>query len=330
MNKNYSVIAIIGIVVIVGVFYFSSSRPSLQMPSQNQGNTSTTGNTETGGSVPAPVQSKSTGRVVFSVSDEAVGLDTLQSVLLTINEVSVQSPQSGWVSVSKTPRTFDLLALKNSGRNELLSDVNLSAGTYNQIRLSIGKVVVVQKNGLKNVEAKVPSQTLRFNAKLVVEKGKASGASFDFNAGKALHSTGEGTLVFFPVFTVDTVHGVGKVQILAGNVELLNGLPDFDQTLGVDENGNLKVGYSINAVTKIEFMGKVIHLIPMGEKPEDIKVSAQAAITTAINGGYITSATSVQTTLRENKRVWQVVGAKGGTDVTVYIDIATGAVLAVQ
>ncbi|OHA27057.1 MAG: hypothetical protein A3C06_00980 [Candidatus Taylorbacteria bacterium RIFCSPHIGHO2_02_FULL_46_13] len=333
MQKNYALWAVIAVIIIGGAI-FLIKESATENALQNQGDTVPTTETNTSGtieaSVSAPAKSKDTGRVIFSITDEAVGLDTLQSIMLTVNELSVQSSQGSWVSISKTPRTFDLLNLHEKARNELLSDLNLTAGSYTKIRLSIGKVVIVSKEGLKNVEAKLPSQTLTFNTKIVVEKGGTSGVSFDFDSGKALHRTGDGTILFFPVVKLNTQHGIGLVQMLGGNVELLNGLSDFDQTLGVDENGNLKIGFALAASTKLELLGNIVRILPADEKAADLKVSAQTAIDTAIQSGYISTALSVQTILREKSRVWQIVGTKGAMLVTVYVDINTGKVVSVQ
>lgn len=346
MKNNYLILAIIVLLVIGVAVYLNVGRVTNNIP-QNPNNAFSTStansvkdgitsqinnNTKQEGTAsPTLTASKNTGRVVLSITDEAVGLDTVQSILMTINNISVQNSQGDWVSLLKTSKVLDLVSLYRNSYNELVSDTNLLPGTYSKIRISIGNVIVIPKGGLNSLQAKLPLQTLTLDTKIIVEKGKITGISFDFDSPKSLIRTIDGTIIFFPVVFLSTQHNIGMVQLLASNgVQLLNSTTDFTQTFGVDENGIIKVGFAMNQLARFELLGNVIHIIPYDEKSSDIIIPAQSAINIAIQKAYISSALSIQTVTRGSKRVWSIVGVKESSLVTVYLDITTGSVLSVQ
>ena len=175
MNKNYIIWVIIIVLVGGSLLYFNnkSTNPSpTPYGTQNQ-NADTTktqsSNNSTYGTVLPPPKSTTLGRVVFTITDDAVSLDTLQSIMLTVNKVTVQKPGGSSVTVLNGPRQFDLLDLYRNPRVETFSDINLDPGTYNQISIYIGKIMVVPKGGVNGVEAKIPSNELRLNNKIAVE-----------------------------------------------------------------------------------------------------------------------------------------------------------------
>ena len=137
--------------------------------------------------------------------------------------------------------------------------------------------------------------------------------------------------MFFPIIRQSSQHDIGTVQIIGGNTELLNGLTDFDQGWGMDENGFLKTGFSFVPATQFEFFGTVLHVIPYESQPSTETFSAQSAVSAALERQqYMTEALSVQTTLRQGKRVWMVTGMKGSSVVRVYLDTSSGAIIAVE
>jgi len=272
-----------------------------------------------------------TGRVVFTFVDETAPIDTYQSVLLTISDVAVQHPSLGWMSVLKGSRQFELVTLRQKGIESLFADVGLSPGTYTNVRFTADKVTVIQKNGLPTIDAFIPSARLTFPIKLLVVKGKTSAVTLTSFSGKALRPVKGGSLIYFPVVGVTTQHDIRGVQTIGLNTELFNGLADSDQAWGMDENRMLKTGFSFLTAIQFELLaGKVIRVIPMNEKTSDIKIPAQDAVAATLAGKYIDTALSVQTTARQNKQVWQVAGTKGGPLVKVFLDIGTGALIAVE
>ncbi|MEK6900140.1 MAG: DUF4382 domain-containing protein, partial [Nanoarchaeota archaeon] len=169
------------------------------------------------------------GRVVFTVTDAAADMGLVTSVMVTIDSVSVHSAEEGWVTFSSEPKTFDLLKLKAEGSQELLADVMLKEGTYQQLRLEISKVLVTDDKG--EHEAKLPSGELKIVGELVVSANSTSTATFDFIADESLHVTGNGEYILAPVVQLETKEKA-EVELKGSKVEIKSG----------NVNTNVKVG----------------------------------------------------------------------------------------
>ena len=125
-----------------------------------------------GGTIAGNKSAGNIGRVVLTVSDAAADLSSVTSIMLTIDGVSVHTSSNSWVTVSSTPVTYDLLQLKNASLRALLADVQLSEGTYNQLRLDISKVEVIDASG--SHEAKLPSNELKIISNIVVNSNSTT------------------------------------------------------------------------------------------------------------------------------------------------------------
>ena len=95
------------------------------------------------------------GRAVFTITDAAADMGAVSEVHVTVEQVRVHSETQGWVTVSDEQQTYDLLELKAENSHALLADANLTADTYNQLRLDVSEVIVVDAEG--EHEAKLPS-----------------------------------------------------------------------------------------------------------------------------------------------------------------------------
>lgn len=193
--------------------------------------------------------SAQTGRAVFTISDAAADMGNVTSVLLTVDSVEAHNNDTGWVTVSSTQMTYDLLQLKASGVMALLADVNLSAGTYEQVRLNISKVVVVDAN--VSHDAKLPSSELKIVGMLVIGSNSTSTANLDFEVDKSLHVTGNGSYILAPVVKLETRENA-TVGINARNETEVNGGKIRTETeVGMDENGDVGIGKAIAAGANI-------------------------------------------------------------------------------
>lgn len=185
------------------------------------------------------------GRAVFTMSDKAADMGNVSSMLLTVDSVQAHSNASGWVNVSSTQMTYDLLSLKASGVRALLADINLSAGTYEQVRLNISKVVVVDANG--SHDAKLPSSELKIVGILVVSPDSTSTANLDFEVDKSLHVTGNGLYILAPVIKLETRENA-TVKVKTGkDVEVGGGKVRTETEVGMNENGEVGEGKGIPA-----------------------------------------------------------------------------------
>jgi hypothetical protein len=216
--------------------------------------------------VSSTVQLTNGGRIVFGITDKAVGLDAYKSIFLTIGSVRIHHPSKGWITVSETPRTFDLLKLRAKSRNELLADMNITADTYDSVRLGIDSILITDHAG-KVTEAKLPSKELKIDSNVRVFKGKISSVLIDFLADKSMHMTGDGKIIFAPVVAVETKSEM-TVQItpvegsLNKKVDLIGGTTNFTATLGMNEAGVVKIDTIIDPLATLEIIGDTIKLTP--------------------------------------------------------------------
>ena len=147
MNKTIGII--IALVVVIGGLYFL----------MNLAPTTTDTNS---GTLEQNDIVNSQGRVVFSITDAAVNMTTISEIAMKVNSVDIHSVENGWITVSTTPRTYNLLELNDENKSELLADINTNIGTYNQVRLMIDSIDVTTKTG-NTKEEKLPSGDLKIN-----------------------------------------------------------------------------------------------------------------------------------------------------------------------
>lgn len=284
LMKKYYLIGIAGIIILLGVailMYTPEGAIDLpQLPGNNNQETSNTTDSptsqqETGGTgsqttgqTPSPSPSPSTaslknqGRVIFTIKDEFVSIDQIDSILFTVNEIQIQSPTKGWITVMTGPRVYDLVKMYKSGTIEFLSEITLDPGTYNQVRMGVGAIRVIKKGETVAQETKLPSGELRIPARVQVAKGENSSVEIDVLSEKSLHTSTDGRYIFMPVVRVETKSNVTSFQIRQNMVTIIGGAGVYDATYGMDENGNVKDGYRLSPTTKLEIVGDKIRIIP--------------------------------------------------------------------
>lgn len=230
------------------------------------------------------------GRVVFAITDAAADMGVVTSVMVTVDSVKVHSAADGWVTVSSTPKTVDLLKLKAEGSTELLADVTLKEGDYQQLRLDISKVIVVDDKGEQ--EAKLPSGELKIVGGFTVTANSTSTATFDFIADESLHLTGNGEYILAPVVQLETRENA-EVEVKADQkVEVKGGKVKTNVKVGMDIEGKVGVGLGLAKDAKLSLSnGKVVAGVGLGvasEKKEaaeeDTNVSAGASV--KVKAGY--------------------------------------------
>jgi hypothetical protein len=183
------------------------------------------------------------GTVVATIADAKADMGPVSSVIITVDSVEIHSNASGWVTLSDTPATYDLLALKSSNDQVLLSNVNISSGTYEQARLIISKVVVTDSNGTH--DAKLPSSELKIVGITVVAENETSVIKFDFLVNESLHVTGSGQYIMAPVVFFESKSSA-TVNIGSDNtVEVGDGKVRESTKVGMDENGIVGVDKGI-------------------------------------------------------------------------------------
>jgi hypothetical protein len=164
-----------------------------------------------------------TGTVSVGLTDSSTG--KYLAIYVTIDEVQVNkndsssNGNSGWKTVATPMKTYNLLKLVN-GVTEILGEDELEAGTYQQIRLIIGKSAE-SENNIKGephpyanyvvltdnsyVELKIPSgyQTgIKLVHNFEVEEGSFVELVLDFEACKSVVETGSEKYILKPTIKV--------------------------------------------------------------------------------------------------------------------------------
>lgn len=119
----------------------------------------------------------------------------VEAVMIVVSRVDVHTAGSGeadgWVTVSDTPASYDLLSLRN-GSSALLANATLRAGLYTQIRLILGAGSYVVIDGVP-VELEVASgfeTGIKLNHQFVIEEDQTYEITLDFDAGRSIRPIG--------------------------------------------------------------------------------------------------------------------------------------------
>lgn len=190
-------------------------------------------------------QSEDTGRVVFTITDAAANMGSVNSVKVTIDKMQAHSEAEGWSKVSSRAKTYDLLELKSEGKQELLADVQLKEGIYNQVWLDISEVIITDAQGVH--EAKLPSKQIIINGKVVVKSNSTSSVTFDFIADESLHVTGKGEYIMAPVVAVEAKQHT-RADVKSNNrVVIEGGATTSSSIVGMDLTGKVGIGVRVPA-----------------------------------------------------------------------------------
>lgn len=227
------------------------------------------------------------GKGVFAVSDDAANMGAVTSVKVTVDAVRIHGQGEAWTTVSSNAQTFDLLELKAKGAAKLLAQADLDAGSYDQMELSISKVVVVDSKG--EHEAKLPSNKLQLKGDLDVRANTTATANFDFIADQSLHVAGDGRYILAPVIQLETKSNA-TADIQSNNeVRIIGGTTTTNVLLGTDIRGNVGVGLKISpsAVLSIDASGRILQTrgeVIIGGVVKAVD-SANGTVTVSTKGG---------------------------------------------
>lgn len=199
------------------------------------------------------------GVTVFSLSD-APAVSSISAVNISVSSAYVHSTTTGkWYVVfsSNTPKSFDLVQLRNvSG---VLSGANLSAGTYDEIRLEVSNATAVVNNQTEAVF--LPSGDLKIFGKFnigsasntVTNSSNSSNSSntvnwvnLDFNLSRSIHVTGNGKVILLPVINLNGREGAVLNVSTNGTLEVHNsGRLAVHEQVGMDEHGDMHEGMPV-------------------------------------------------------------------------------------
>ena len=142
-----------------------------------------------------PAAPEGTG-LSFALTDAPVA--DAKHVYVTIESVAVAKEDGSWIEVPlKNETEIDLLSLQGGLTTALAEITTIEPGTYTQTRLVLSETAPSRLIDLSGVEhtLKVPSGSesgLKINQSIVVEAGKTSHFTIDFDLRKSLKLAGSG------------------------------------------------------------------------------------------------------------------------------------------
>lgn len=236
--NNKTLWAVLGVVAVIVIAWLFMRTPSDTVSMTNNGadNTNQPAGTE--------------GRVIFSVTDAAANMDNVSEIRMSVSKAEMHSPTEGWVTLSTTAKSYNLLELNAKNESMLLSNSNVRVDSYDQVRLSVDSVAVVLKNGETKV-AKVPSGQMNINTQVVVKANETSSVNFDFLADKSLHTTGNGSYIFAPVVKTESRSSADVSIDADSSVNIGGGKVDHSNTMGMDIDGSVKLDFEIKKDAKL-------------------------------------------------------------------------------
>ena len=224
-------------------------------------------------------------RVVFAVTDAAVNMNSVSSVEVTIDDVSVYSPSRGWVDVMDDEVVVDLMGLRELGRQVLLSDTDVEAGTYSQISMEVSDVVITDRGGEE--DAVLVNDEFVFDAQLVAREGQTSSVLFDFLLDESLYAARDGEYVFVPAVQLQTRSGAQVDAASGDNVIIGGGTIGTDARFGMNIAGDVVEGFRLpaNAVLDVNAVG-LVEIVSGGQGMAGVNASGNQSVI-VINPGNI-------------------------------------------
>jgi hypothetical protein len=130
----------------------------------------------------------------------------IDSAIVTISDMAIHKTGGAFFPVLQGERTLDLLDLQG-GVTALLSEVELEAGKYTQIRFSVKDGTVV--SGGETYDVVVPSDIIRLNRNIDVCSGGTLEIVIDFDADKSLkYNKGQDVFRMTPVVKIASVTSI--------------------------------------------------------------------------------------------------------------------------
>lgn len=148
-----------------------------------------------------------TGTLVMKITDAPTDLN-IGKALVTISNVEVHlaganedanaTNETGWFTVVKEEKTFDLIKIKDV--KELVGNSELPAGKYTQVRLNVDKALVTI-DGIE-YDLTIPSKTVKLIKPFDIVQNQTTTLTLDFNANESIKSTGKDKYVMNPTIKV--------------------------------------------------------------------------------------------------------------------------------
>lgn len=171
-----------------------------------------------------------TGRLVVKVTDDPFNISFVESATVTITKIELKKAgfnhnpgENPFIVLSEDTITLDLINLRNGITEELLN-LDIPAGTYDQVRLYVDNAGLKIREQNSPFHCKVPSgpQTgikIFIRPALVVEGGLTSELLLDFDLSRSFvmlgdlrHHMGVNGFIFKPVIRAINSSTAGRVE----------------------------------------------------------------------------------------------------------------------
>ncbi len=158
-----------------------------------------------------------TGILVMKITDDPPELNITEA-LVNISQVSVHyagtnDTNGTWITVVNESQTFDLIPLQDA--TEFIGGVNLIAGWYTQIRLSVDSALVTIDGVQYDLE--IPSKNIKLNTPFLVQENVTLTLTLDFDVQKSVHKTGNDKYKMNPTIKVIQEGSPGEFEADAGD-----------------------------------------------------------------------------------------------------------------
>jgi hypothetical protein len=230
----------------------------------------------------SPTSSPDQGRIRLFLVDSPADFEEVNIVVTRVEIHAAGSDEtSGWITLSDTTATYDLLKLTN-GVNSVLGDKMLPVGKYTQIRLLIGTGSGVVVDGV-TYELDISSATgLKLNHNFDIEEGKLYLLTLDFDAARSVKPTNDGQYRLHPVIRVvanvvsGSISGIISPAAIRSMVTTTVGVVDTVSTMSDTTNGSFMLvalpagtydvtitpigaGYSDTIITSVQVVAQEVN-----------------------------------------------------------------------
>ena len=141
------------------------------------------------------------GEIRIYLADKPAVYDAVNIVVSQVSvHIADQDSESGWMVISDTIQTYDLLELSN-GAMVLFANHKLDPAHYTQIRLKVTDGCNVVVDGIP-YDLKIPSgeqSGIKINHQFQILPGETYELLLDFDAEKSIHQKGNGDYQMQPV-----------------------------------------------------------------------------------------------------------------------------------
>jgi hypothetical protein len=198
------------------------------------------------------------GLLRIMATDAPFNFDLIESAEITVGEILVRKSSGSKITVSEKEMTLDLLKLRN-GVVETLADIEIPAGSYDEILLIVRNASVDMKDG-RHFDLTVPSGAqsglkIFVKPEIVITTNMSTDVLLDFDLSQSFVPQGTANNItgfnFKPVIRAANLSNAGSIsgqvesvvndELLAGAVVTVLSGTEVVATAVTDENGYFKV-----------------------------------------------------------------------------------------